>query len=180
MKYKVILGGRGAEVWVHKLNEQQKQQLTEGNVEDGEMESIDIEKLLEIDCLDQSDEVYTGAYIQNTSFVIDVYNESNEIVWDSTSNPEWDFDDELMMEYDNYSSVADAENVLIVEDYQKGNYYEYILDIEEEFDPNKITPVITEIGDRFELITGICYNGIVMEIEEYGDTWSKGLSFYLN
>ena len=47
MKYKVILGGRGAEVWVHKLNEQQKQQLTEGNVEDGEMESIDIEKLLE-------------------------------------------------------------------------------------------------------------------------------------
>jgi hypothetical protein len=180
-KYKVILGGRGSETYVFKLTPEQKQKLVDGEVEKDKMDVDEISEILEVGFITETDETYSGPYVANDSFVIEVYDEEDKKVWDSYDmEDDWDFDEESRWENeDGYESVADDENLLIVEDYCKGNYREFILEIEEDFQPIKLLPMVTEIGERVEIITGLFYDGKKMEDFEWGDTWSKGLYFYL-
>ena len=49
------------------------------------------------------------------------------------------------------------------------------------FDFKKLKPVVSEIGERTEIITDFTYNGTDLSFfKEYGDYWSKGITYYLN
>ena len=177
MKYKITLGGRGADIWVHRINENQHKLLKEGSVEIDQMEHDAIAEVLEKEMVDDSDEIYTGVY--DSDFVLQVFNENDEMIFDSLADEDWAFDDELKMEHDNYEFFAEEdEPMLFVESYSKGTFFEFELETDEEFDPFLISPVITEINERFEIITGLCYNGKLLE-KEFGDYWGKGYYYHL-
>jgi hypothetical protein len=75
----------------------------------------------------------------------------------------------------------DTDEVLIVEDYTKGQFYIYEVELEKDFNPSLLVPIITEIGERVEIITDLMYNEVELSsYKEFGDYWSKGITYYLN
>jgi hypothetical protein len=177
MKYKIKLGGRGADIWVHDINEEQKKLLKEGNVTADKMEMDDIAKILNVNMVDESDNVYTGVYDEQDAIVIEVRDESGNVIFDSTEEDEWYFDYETLMDYDNSEFVHEGDNKFIVESYSKGNFFEFELECE-EFDPIKLSPQLVEINERFQLITGLFYEGKELE-KEFDDYWGKGYYYHL-
>lgn len=178
MKYKIKLGGRGADIWIHDINEDQKKLLKEGHVELNQMEYDDIAKVLEKEQVDDSDEIFTGVYNRPDDIVIEVRDENDNLVFDSTTQDKWYFDQDVMDEYFDHESVHEGENKFFVESYSKGNFYQFELECD-KFDPNKLSPQLTEIGERFELITGLLYEGEILE-GEFDDYWGKGLYYHLS
>jgi hypothetical protein len=178
MKYIIKLGGRGADVWVHDINDEQKKLFVQGNVELNDMQYEDIAKILGKDEIDISDDSYTGVYTQSDDIVIEVTDENGNLVFDNTTEEDWYFDDEITDEYYDYESVHDGDNKFFVESYCKGVFL--IFEVEcEEFDPNKLSPQFIEIGERIELITGLYYDGVKLE-GEFDDYWGKGYFFHLS
>lgn len=172
-KLKVILSGRGAEVYTHTINEGQKQLLKEMDVENQNV-SIDFDKLgnvLQKDW-DDCDKVYMGAYDDPSYYHVVVLDENDEIIWESdeTNYLETGSSDE------DYQDIQ-IENCLIIENSLKGEFAEYVLEVEDKFDPNKFEVQIVEINESITMITGLKYDGKALEIEEYGDNWSKGAFF---
>ena len=56
----------------------------------------------------------------------------------------------------------------------------YEIEIEEEFDPKHLVPEIVSVAETVELVVGFKYNNVdLTPFRDYGDYWSKGLSFYL-
>jgi hypothetical protein len=102
-----------------------------------------------------------------------VYDESESMVWESPNNHEFD---DVQMEF-----KFETDQVLIVEDYIKGQFYFYEIELEKDFDPTLLIPIVTEIGERVEIITDLMYNEVELSYyKEFGDYWSKGLTYYLN
>lgn len=178
MKYKIKLGGRGADVWVHDITDEQKKILKEGNVESDKMEYDDIAKTLGLDNVDDSEEIFTGVYDAPGDMVIEVRDENGNLVFDSTTEEKWYFDEDTLMDNDNIEFVHEGDNKFFVESYSKGNFFEFDLECE-EFDPKKLSPKQVEIGERFELITGLYYDGQELE-SEFDDYWGKGYYYYLS
>lgn len=175
MKYKVILGGRGAELYIHQINDEQKQQLQDMKIEDRDV-PVDWDKLNEIlkTEWDYTDDMYTGAYDNPSAYHIRVFDENDEEVFAS--------DDDFFLEEgeseEDYQFV-EKENVLIIEHYMKGTFKEYELEIEGDFDPKKITPVVVEVNETISFIKDLKYDNKEIEDFEYGDDWSKGAFFYI-
>jgi hypothetical protein len=47
--------------------------------------------------------------------------------------------------------------------------------------PGPPAPIVTEIGERVEIITDLMYNEVELSsYKEFGDYWSKGITYYLN
>lgn len=174
-KYKIIFGGRGAEVIIHSINQDQKEKLQEMDIENKDA-PVDWDKLNEVleNEWDYSDDTYTGAYDNPTAYYITVYDENNNEVFSS--------DDDFYMDgsdsNDDYTYV-EKENIFVVEHYVKGTFKEYELEIEENFDPKKLVPVVVEINETISLITDLKYDNKEIENFEYGDDWSKGAFFYI-
>jgi len=174
--YKVILGGRGAELCVHSINEEQKQNLKEMDVENDNV-IVDIDKLNEVlgvDSWDYSDEIYSGPYDDPSLYYITVLDEEENVVWQSEEN----FYMNESESEDDYNFI-EKENSLLIEHYVKGTFKEYTLTIEDKFDPEKLTPVIVEINETVSVIRDLKYDNEEMEIDEYGDNWSKGTYFHI-
>ena len=183
-KYKIILGGRGSESYIYKVNEEQKQKLIDGDVVSNKMEVEEIYEILGVEDYTDSEAVYSGPYSNDdTDFVIEVYNDKDELIWDSykAAKNGWTFDYELIEEIeDAHESVYEENNVFIIEDYCKGNFFEFELEIEGEFNPNLLLPHTTEINERYDVMTGLYYDKVRLELYEYGDTWSKGFYYHLD
>jgi hypothetical protein len=95
------------------------------------------------------------------------------MIWESPNNHEFD---DVQMEF-----KFETDQVLIVEDYIKGQFYTYEIELEKDFDPALLIPISTEIGERVEIITDLIYNEVELSnYKEFGDYWSKGLTYYLN
>lgn len=180
MKYKITLGGRGADIWVHRLTDEQHTILKEGEVDRDKMDYDDIAKAINKESVDESENIFTGVYDNSQGdVVIQVFNENDELVFDSLADEDWYFDSETLMDHENYDSVFEGDDhTLFVESYSKGTFFEFELETDEEFDPTKISPVILEVGERFEMITGLAYNGVELE-KEFGDYWGKGYYYHL-
>jgi hypothetical protein len=171
MKYTIEVNGRGGENFIHKLTEEQYETLQDGGVEDNDMSQDQISEVLGTHFL-EAEEMITGIYTGSDNISITVKDESDEIVWES----EDDFDFE---EYENYYQFNDT-HYLSVEDYQKGNFFNYTLETDEEFNPEMLVAVLVELLDGCsELITDIKYKDHEM-IKDYGDTSSKGFTYMLN
>jgi hypothetical protein len=171
MKYTIEVNGRGGENFIHKLTEEQYETLQDGGVEDNDMSQDQISEVLGTHFL-EAEEMITGIYTGSDNISITVKDESDEVVWES----EDDFDFE---EYENYYQFNDT-HYLSVEDYQKGNFFNYTLETDEEFNPEMLVAVLVELLDGCsELITDIKYKDHEM-IKDYGDTSSKGFTYMLN
>ena len=173
MRYKVVVNGRGAECYVHLLEDEQRQKLHESDVENDNCEPEVISEIVNKNDIFDTDDIFLGPFNDPENFIIQVYNENDDLIWESKNNHEFeDHDFEYLFEND---------KSLIVEDYTKGQFYFYEIELDEEFDPKKLKPVVSEIGERVEIITDFTYNGTDLSFfKEYGDYWSKGLTYYLN
>lgn len=171
-KYKINISGKGSETFVFPINEEQKQKLKEFDVEKSDIDFDEIGPILNVEYLSDTDISYIGAYSDPELYHIEVENENGAIIWESDTKF---YPEDNVEEY-----LHNDEDVLLVEDYQKGTFFKYELELEEEFNPDSIKLVLKEIGERIEIITGLTYNGKDIEdYKDFGDTWSKGISYYL-
>lgn len=174
-KYKIIFGGRGAELYIHQINEEQRQKLKEMDVEN-ESVQVDWDKLnqtLGVENVDYTDEIYIGAYPQPSAYHITVFDDKDNLVWESDEDFYMD-EGEEDIDY----KVVDKENILLIEHYVKGTFFEYLLETE-NFDPEKLQTRSVEVNETVQVITGLKYDNQEMEVDEYGDNWSKNTVFYL-
>lgn len=169
MKYTIEVIGKGAECIIHTISPEQKQKLSDGDVESDSMSNDEICEALGIeDLFDGDPEYVSGVYDNTDDFQVIVRNEHGHQVWHSTSEGFEDCEWEYL--FDEYAFIA--------EDYQKGTFFEMQIETE-NFEPEKLVPVITSIGDeRVELISGFMYDGQKLEIIG-GDTSSRGFSWHL-
>jgi len=172
-KYIINVLGKGAECYVHKLTPEQKQKLNEIKIGDGNENHEDIVSVLGINDVYDTDEIYLGPYSSSETYLIQVQDENGNIVWESTN-------DHFFEEVE-HQGMYFNEDVLIIEDYSKGEFYSYDLDIEDDFDPKKLTPLILDLSEVCEIITELNYNEKPLTpFKEYGDYWSKGLTYTIN
>jgi len=174
MKYKITISGRGADIYVHELNEDQKTILKEAKVDNSvtsEMEYEEINEVLGHES-DESENTFTGVYNNSSDMIIRVYDENDELVFES--DDDWDFNPDVDYHHESLFEVGDY---LILESYCKGTFFELELETD-VFDPNKMEPVVVEINERIDILTGVRYNGEELEFE-YGDYDSKGYYYYL-
>lgn len=174
--YKLILSGRGAEIFIHPLNEEQKSKLIEVDItkEDSEVDLDGLSEILEVDSWDYADVTYTGTYHGPDSCHVQLRDENDEQVWMS----DWNFNMKQCEEEGSYEFI-DTENVLVIEHSVKGTFKEYTLTLEQEFDPSKLTYTMVDVHEYVEVITGLKYDGKELEDYDWGDYWSKGTFFYL-
>lgn len=173
MRYKVVVGGRGAECYVHLLEDEQRQRLFESGVEDDNCEPEVISEIVNKNDIFETDDTFLGPFNNPEHFMIQVYNENDDLIWESKNDHE--FEDYI------FEFVFEEDKSLIIEDYTKGQFFQYDIELDEEFDPKKLKPIVTEIGERVEIITNFTYNETDLSFfKEYGDYWSKGLTYYLN
>jgi hypothetical protein len=173
MKYKIIVSGRGSECYVHSIDENQKSKFSEMGIDNSYGEHEIISEILDKNDIFDTDNIFLGPYNYPENYIIEVFNENNVKVWSSDINHEFK-DDE-------YEFITGKGNYLIVDDYTKGEFFNYEIDLEEDFDSDKLKPVITEVIDGLELITKIQYAETDLEVfKEYGDYWSKGITYHLS
>ena len=171
-KYKISVSGKGSETFVFPINEEQKQKLKEIDVEKSDIDFDEVGEILNVESISDTDISYIGAYSDPELFHIEVENENGVIIWESDTQF---YPEDNVEEY-----LYDDENVLLVEDYQKGTFFTYELELEEEFNFALLNLIIKEIGERVEIVVGLTYNGNDIEnFKDFGDTWSKGISYYL-
>lgn len=183
MKYKILLGGRGSETYIHSITDEQKKILIDEEVERDQMEYDRIMEVIGVPNYNDTEETYAGPYYSNGDYVIEVYNDKDEKIWDSVDDgkDDWEFNIELVEELDDWATeVVNEDNKLIIEDYCKGNFKEFTLEIDGEFDPNLLSPKTIEINERMDIISGLYYNGVEIEEFEWGDTWGKGMYYYIS
>lgn len=168
MKYKIVIGGRGSETYVHKLNDSKVNSLKDIDLVDPDHDQVS--GIIECDFF-ETDDIFLGPYNDPESYMISVRDENDNLVWESPLEHEFEDCD--------FNCVFDNEQSLIVEDYIKGEFFSYELETE-KFEPSKLLPVITEIGEVIEIITELTYDGVSLrDTKDYLDYWSKGLNYYL-
>lgn len=171
-KYKINVSGKGSETFVFPINEEQIQMLKEIDVEKSDIDFDEVGEILNVESISDTDISYIGAYSDPELFHIEVENENGAVIWESDTQF---YPEDNVEEY-----LYDDENVLLVEDYQKGTFFTYELELEEEFNFALLNLIIKEIGERVEIVVGLTYNGNDIEnFKDFGDTWSKGISYYL-
>jgi hypothetical protein len=173
-KYKIKVGGRGAECYVFPLTDEQLTKLKAGKIVEEKMNMEDICDVLGVESVFDSELVYFGPYDDSDLCDIKVLDENDELVVDLTDN--WDYE---ITNNEDYIDVHCEEKNLIVEDTCKGQFFEYEIETKEDFDVSKLSPIITEVGEYVNIITGLRYDDKVLEVTDYGDYWSKGFYFYL-
>ena len=173
--YKILFGGRGAEFYIHEITEEQRQKLIDLGIEDPK-NNFDYEKIPEILGKEwtDTDEIYFGSYPGPEDYYITVLNDKGEEIWASDLGfymNEGSEEDDLLF--------LDKNSHLMVEDYVKGTFKEYILDTEEEFNPELLEFKSVEINESFQVFTDLKYDGKDLELDEFGDTRSNGTYFHI-
>ena len=180
-KYKIILGGKGAESFVFKVDNEKNKELQE--LIQTDPEPYMIEGALMIESIDDAQNVVKGVYTTN-DYYIDVLDENGERINFYSSEDGWDFDEDELLDLRNedkgFEFLYDENNILVVETYCKGNFFEFNLEIEEEFNIGKLSPMVSDVGTFYELITGLFYDKVRMDDYEYGDLNIKGFYYHLS
>lgn len=173
MKYTLEISGRGCEAFLFKLTDEQFETLSDADVEGDALSVEEVCNILEIEDFFSTNDCLTGLYNgkNNGEYLwIKVLDENEEVIWESEEN----FDFEEIEDYYEYNDG----HYLLVEDYQKGNFFNFSLETD-EFNSNLLSAKIVELLDgRQELITDLKYDGEDM-LRDYGDTSSKGYTFIL-
>jgi hypothetical protein len=170
-KFTISLHGRGAEINVHSITEEQKEKLEHLDLNNCILE--DVSDVLEMEdefSLVGSDEVYIGAYPEHSR--ITVFDESEEVVFsDEVQNLTFN---ELISESTSYNEIY-QKNKFYVNDHIKGTFFYTIIE-DTSFDINNLELHFTDI-EGMELVTSIKYKNSELE---FGDYWSKGIVYFLS
>lgn len=169
-KFTISIGGRGCEIYVRNISEDQREKLEHLNLSECALD--DVSSILEIDTFDlvSSDEIYVGAYSENS--VVTVEDERGDIIFEK--------DIDILHISESLSdiySVKDIyqENKIYIKDDVKGRFFQ--LEYEGDgFDPKKLELHFTNIEGN-EVISKFIYDGLECEL---GDYWSKGITFFLS
>jgi len=173
MKYTISLSGRGGDIAIFPITEEQFNYLQKNDVESDNMSYDEICEYLEFeDLFSSSEHMVTGAYLSEC-FISVMNEETGEEVWNSENdsgfvNTEWK------------DGGIEGSDYLAVEDYMKGEFFTFYLETEEEFNPDKLIPIITEVAEVRDIITSFIYDGDdLSDTKEYSDYWSKGFNYIL-
>jgi hypothetical protein len=170
-KFTISLHGRGAEINVHSITEEQKEKLEHLDLDNCILE--DVSDVLEMEdefSLVGSDEVYIGAYPEHSR--ITVFDESEEVVFsDEVQNLTFN---ELISESTSYNEIY-QKNKFYVNDHIKGTFFYTIIE-DTSFDINNLELHFTDI-EGMELVTSIKYKNSELD---FGDYWSKGIVYFLS
>lgn len=170
MNYTISVSGRGADASIYPLTEEQAQELKSMGIEEDAMTIDEIADYLGVDEIYSSSEhVVTGAYF-GEHYITVTNDETGEEVWNSN---EWDFEDTEWVD----GGIPDT-SYLVVEDYCKGEFFTFRLETEEEFDPIKLKPVVKEVAEVRDIISGMIYDEVdISDSMEFSNYWSKGFYY---
>jgi hypothetical protein len=173
MKYTISLSGRGGDIAIFPITEEQFNYLQENDVESDNMSYDEICEYLEFeDLFSSSEHMVTGAYLSEC-FISVMNEETGEEVWNSEN-------DSGFVDTEWKDGGIEGSDYLAVEDYVKGEFFTFYLETEEEFNPDKLIPIITEVAEVRDIITSFIYDGDdLSDTKEYSDYWSKGFNYIL-
>ena len=172
MKYRILVSGKGSECYVHKISPEIKSILLERKVENDEMDAEEIAEVLGIHFVTDSDDIVMGPYNDPENYFIQVLDENDKKIWESDNDHEFE-------DYQ-FNFLFEDETILTVDDYIKGTFFTYELELEKDFDHKKLIPIVSEISGEISLITDLMYEDIdLRDYKEFGDYWSKGLTYSL-
>lgn len=171
-KFTISIHGRGSEINVHSITSNQREKLEHLNLDECVLEDIaDILELTDSYSLIESDEIYIGAYPENSMITVTTQDGEEEFFSKNIQ------DLTLSESVSNESSTEEIyqKSKLYVNDYIKGTFF--TLDVEDDiFDPKQLELHYTDI-EGLELITSFKYKG---EESTFGDYWSKGIVYFLS
>lgn len=168
-KYYITLIGKGAEYYLHPINPEQKEKLSE--LDPKTLDYKVVTEILGYEELAYTDISFTGVFYDPELFSIMAYKDEDmeNLLWESSDDFEFEDED---YEYFDFSQT------LLVEDYAKGTFFSFEIETE-EFDPKKLVPIIKSINDN-EIITSFKYDGVdLSETKNFDDYSSKGFSYYI-
>jgi hypothetical protein len=172
MKYRILVSGRGSECYVHKISPETKIILSERKIENNEMDAEEIAEVLGLHFVTDSDDIVLGPYNDPEDYLIKVLDENDKVIWESGNDHEF-FDYQ-------FNFLFEDETILTVDDYTKGLFYTYELELEKDFDYKKLIPIVSEVSGEISVITDLMYEDIdLRDYKEYGDYWSKGITYSL-
>jgi hypothetical protein len=164
MKYRILVSGRGSECYVHKISPETKIILSERKIENNEMDAEEIAEVLGLHFVTDSDDIVLGPYNDPEDYLIKVLDENDKVIWESDNDHEF-FDYQ-------FNFLFEDETILTVDDYTKGLFYTYEVELEKDFDYKKLVPIVSEISGEISVITDLMYNDIdLRDYKEYGDYW---------
>jgi len=170
-KFTISLHGRGAEINVHSITEEQREKLEHLDLDNCIFE--DVTHILEMEnefSLIESDEIYVGAYPEHSR--ITVFDEDREIVFsEEVENLTFN---EIISESSSIDEIY-QKNKLYVNDNIKGTFFELVVE-EDSFDVKNLELHFSDI-EGSELITSIKYKDSEVD---FGDYWSKGIVYFLS
>jgi hypothetical protein len=170
-KFTISLHGRGAEINVHSITEEQREKLEHLDLDNCIFE--DVTHILEMEnefSLIESDEIYVGAYPEHSR--ITVFDEDREIVFsEEVENLTFN---EIISESSSIDEIY-QKNKLYVNDNIKGTFFELVVE-EDSFDVKNLELNFSDI-EGSELITSIKYKDSEVD---FGDYWSKGIVYFLS
>ena len=173
MKIKLVLSGTGAECYVHEINEKQRKKIIDA-IDDEILDSDLACKLLNINFIEDDAKIYTGVYPEE--LIITAFDENENLIFSSDSS--FSFSNEP---HEGWCQDVEkfGNNKLILQDNVKGDFVIYYLTIESEFNPMLLSPIMLDVAENAQIITGLKYNYIEPTGKEIGEYLSKGLYFYL-
>lgn len=172
-KVTIELSGHGEDCFIHELNDKQFEKFEDKEVEDGEMTLSQVLKVLKKNSHTETENSVFGPNPDSISLYIK--DENGSTLFEYEEN--WEFQSVQNEE----GILFDEPNLLYISESLKGTFYSFTLELENEFDISKLNPIITEVGESLEVITGLVYDGIKLEpFEKMTDMEGDGgFNFYL-
>ena len=150
-KFTIELSGHGEDCFIHEINDKQFEKFEDKEVEDGEMSMSQVLKVLKKASHNETENTIFGPNPSAISLYIK--DENDNILFEFEEN--WKF--QAVQNEDGV--LFDEPNLLYISESLKGTFYSFTLVLENEFDISKLNPILTEVGESVELITGLIYDG---------------------
>jgi hypothetical protein len=178
--YKICIGGIGAEVYIHHIYDEQIEKLKMIGIENQELEHDinNIINILEVDHIDQGEINFTGAYGSPELYVIDVFDENSKLVWKSDGNT-------CLNQGIEEGDCRPIESIdfLVCENKSEGSYFEFKLETENIFDPEKLETQTVDIGGNgtIVLLSGLKYDRKSISLYDYINNNNRylGMNYYI-
>jgi hypothetical protein len=172
-KFTIELSGHGEDCFIHKVSDQQFEKFEDKEVEDGEMTLSQVLKVLKKNSHTETETSVFGPNPDSISLYIK--DEKGSTLFEYEEN--WEFQSVQNEE----GVLFDEPNLLYISESLKGTFYSFTLELENEFDISKLNPILTEVGESVELLTGLIYDGKKLNADDkLIDMEGKGrYNFYL-
>jgi hypothetical protein len=150
-KFTIDLSGHGQDIFIHEINDKQFEKFEDKEVEDGEMTLSQVLKVLKKNSHTETETTLFGPNPDNIALYIKDENGSTLFAYEENC--------EFQSVKNEDGVLFDEPNLLFISESLKGIFYSFTLELENEFDITKLNPILTEVGESTELITGLIYDG---------------------